>query len=141
MVKTRCHARTKKGLACTVAPVKGTKFCLLHTVGADGLTTAQIIGRWGGSRRTVTISRKGKVGTGPFLPPTDVHEQARILAQLQVEVHQGLCPTRVAQTIATLANSYLGAIELIEFAEKLKELERKLGMEGPLDRLDEDVVQ
>ena len=36
-----------------------------------------------------------------FKEPKDVHEQAAILALLQVEVHDGRCPTRVAQTIAT----------------------------------------
>ena len=140
-MKNKCHARTKKGKACTVGAVQGTKFCILHTVNENGLTGAQVIGQRGGQRKTLTLSRKGENKTGPFLPPTDVHEQARILAQLQVEVHQGLCPTRVAQTIATLANSYLGALELIEFGEKLKELERRLGMESPIDRVDEEIVQ
>ena len=142
MNKNRCHARTKKGRACSVGAVKGTKFCLLHTVDeSTGLTQAQIIGRWGGTRRTLTISRKEKTKTGPFLPPTDVRDQARILAQLQVEVHQGICPTRVALTIATLANSYINALEVADFGEKLRDLEKRMGLESPIDRLEEEQVQ
>jgi hypothetical protein len=141
-MKNKCHARTKKGRACSVGAVKGTKFCLLHTVDeSTGLTQAQIIGRWGGTRRTLTISRKGETAITRFKKPKSIQEQAAILALLQVEVHDGLVPTRVATTIATLANAYINAMEVADFAEKLRDLEKRMGLESPIDRLEEEIVQ
>ena len=131
MPKNRCHAKTKKGQPCTVGALTGTKLCFMHTPGM-----ATYVGTRGGQRRSLIISRDGENATTSFAAPTDVRSQAQLLAQLQVDVRNGAVPTRVASTIATLANSYLGALELIEFGEKLKELEARLGVESPLDRLD-----
>ena len=137
----RCTATTRKGKACSRRSLEGTKRCLFHTVNENGLTGAQIIGQRGGQRKTLTLSRKGESAITRFKEPKDVHEQAAILALLQVEVHDGLVPTRVAQTIATLANAFINAMEVVEFGQKLRDLERRLGLESPIDRLDEEIVQ
>lgn len=135
MAKNRCHAKTKKGRPCTVGALTGTHLCFMHTPGM-----ATLAGTRGGQRRTLIISRNGENATASFEAPTDLPSQARILAQLQVDVRNGVVPTRVASTISTLANSYVAALELIEFGEKLKELEARLGVESPLDRLDVELL-
>lgn len=134
--KTRCTATTKKGKQCTAPAVAGTKFCFFHT----GDNAVQV-GARGGGRRNLIVSRDGETAPTHFEPPKTVEEQAAILAQLQAQVHKGQCPTRVAATIATLANSFLGALEMIEFGKKLKELEARLGVDSALDRLEEERVQ
>lgn len=131
MAKNKCKAKTKKGTPCTVGALTGTSLCFMHTPGM-----ATYVGTRGGQRRSLIISRDGDNATASFDAPTDIRSQARLLAQLQVDVRNGVVPTRVASTIATIANSYLSALELIEFGEKLKELEARLGVDSPLDRLD-----
>jgi hypothetical protein len=95
---------------------------------------AERYGRKGGMRRTVYSPD----GLTPFAAPTSARDQAAILAQLEVETHQGKIDPKVASTISTLANAYLGALELIEFGEKLKELEARMGIPDPVSRLERD---
>jgi len=133
--KVQCEAKTKKGNRCTSGALTGTKRCVIHTPGM-----ASLMGKRGGSRRTLVISRHGETALASFEAPTDIHSQARVLAQLQVDVRNGVVPTRVASTIATLANSYLGALELIEFGEKLKELESRLGITDAITQPESDAT-
>jgi hypothetical protein len=128
--KRLCSSMTKKGEPCTQRCWNSTEKCLLHQPGY-----AASIGRKGGSRRARYDSDK----LTPFEAPTSAREQASILAQLQVETHRGLIDPKTASCISTLANAYLSALEMIEFGEKLKELEKRLGVSNdPLERLSRD---
>lgn len=129
--KGRCEANTKAGEPCPQWAMKGQRRCAMHVPG-----NAVKFGQRGGMRRTVYSPD----GLAPFAPPTSAKEQAAILAQLEVETHQGKIDPKVASTISTLANAYLGALELIEFGEKLKELEAHLGISDPLSRLERDAT-
>lgn len=123
--KRLCSSMTRKGTPCTQHCWNNTNKCLLHQPGY-----AASIGRRGGLRR----ARYDPKTLTPFAAPTSASEQARILAQLQVETHQGLIDPKTASCISTLANAYLNALELIEFGEKLKDLERRVGITSdPLD--------
>jgi hypothetical protein len=129
--KGRCEARTKAGAPCPQWAMKGQKRCAMHVPG-----NAVKFGQRGGMRRTVYSPD----GLTPFAPPSNAREQAAILAQLEVETHQGKIDPKVASTISTLANAYLGALELIEFGEKLKELEARVGIADPLSSLARDAT-
>lgn len=124
-----CIATARSGQRCKAAPMHGTKYCPLHTEGV-----ASKLGQRGGRRRAIFDPDN----LLPFNAPTNAHEQAAILAQLEVETHQGKIDPKVASTISTLANAYLGALELIEFGEKLKVLEARMGIADPLTRLERD---
>jgi hypothetical protein len=122
-----CTAKTKSGAPCKAHAVRGKTFCLLHLNPENAVN----LGRKGGHRRAIY----NPDALTPFAAPTNVHEQAAILAQVQVEVHQGKLDPRVATTIGTLAGAYLNALEIIEFGSKLQQLEKLCGMETPLSRL------
>jgi hypothetical protein len=122
-----CTAKTKSGTPCKAHAVRGKNFCLLHLNPENAVN----LGRRGGHRRAIYSPD----ALTPFAAPTNVHQQAAILAQVQVEVHQGKLDPRVASTIGTLAGAYLNALEIIEFGSKLQQLEKLCRMETPLARL------
>ena len=122
-----CTANTKSGAPCKAHAVRGKTFCLLHLNPENAIN----LGRRGGHRRAIYDPDE----VTPFSAPTSAQEQAAILAQVQVEVHQGKLDPRVATTIGTLAGAYLNALEIIEFGSKLRQLEKLCGMETPLARL------
>ncbi len=125
----RCSAPTKAGNACPQFAMVGETRCALHIPG-----NAQRFGQRGGARRAIFDPSE----LTPFAAPTSAREQAAILAQLQVETHQGKIDPKVASTISTIANAYLSALELVEFSEQLKELEERVGVENPLSQFRRD---
>jgi hypothetical protein len=125
----RCSALTKAGNSCPQFAMIGETRCAFHVPG-----NAQRFGQRGGARRALYNPDE----LTPFAAPTSAREQAAILAQLEVETHEGKIDPKVASTISTIANAYLSALELVEFSEKLRELEERVGVDDPMSQLRRD---
>jgi hypothetical protein len=124
--KARCSAMTKKGEPCPQWSIRGQKFCPMHVPG-----NAAKFGRRGGMRRAIYNPAE----LSHFVRPQTVEDVVSILGQITVEVHKGQLDPRVGQVLGSLAGTFLSALELKEFGAKLRELEKRLGVNSdPLDR-------
>lgn len=121
-----CIATAKSGKRCKCPPMRGTRYCPMHTPGV-----ASKLGEKGGRRRAIF----NPDGLEHFAAPTCVRDQIKILAQLQVETHTGKLDPKVASTISTLANAFVSCLELEQFGEKIKAMEARLGLLDPTETL------
>jgi hypothetical protein len=108
--------------------VHGTKYCVLHTKG-----NAEKYGQRGGHRRAIFNPEN----LAQFEAPRSLDEVITVVGQLATETHQGRCDPRVAQVVGTLMTTLLNALEVREFGQKLKDLAREVGINDPLDLLEE----
>jgi hypothetical protein len=65
----------------------------------------------------------------PFTQPQTARDVAGVLSQVMCEVHTGKCEPRVANALAYLASSYLGAMAVVEFGERISALEEAQQLE------------
>lgn len=112
-----CKAIARSGERCKTAPVRGTKYCMMHT--GDN---AQRLGAKGGRRRAIYNPE----GLEPFTRPQNAGEMQLLLAQTIVEVRSGKLDPRVANTIAYLGTAFLSALETWQLESRLQALEARL---------------
>jgi hypothetical protein len=109
-----CIATARSGKRCKAAPVRGTKYCPLHS--GD---TAKVLGARGGRRRAIFDPDK----LTHFAAPTSARDLATIMAQLMLEVHGARLDTKASNAIACLGQTFLQALNNGEIEDRLSKLE------------------
>jgi hypothetical protein len=126
-----CIATARSGKRCRCAPLRGSKYCALHTEGI-----AAKLGEKGGRRRAIFNPDK----LLRFEPPKTVDECLSILGQIAAETHRGEIDPRVASTVSGILNTLLAGIEVKEQGALLAELERRTGLQDSLSQLRDEVT-
>jgi hypothetical protein len=127
----RCVAITKAGDPCPRPQMGGLNVCNFHREGG-----AARAGQIGGHRRSVYNPDK----LFHFEAPKTVDECLAILGQIAAETHRGELDPRVANTLSTVLNTLLSAIEIKEQGALLAELERRTGLQDSVSQLRDEVT-
>jgi hypothetical protein len=127
----RCVAITKAGDPCPRPQMAGLNVCNFHREGG-----AARAGQIGGHRRSVYNPDK----LFHFEAPKTVDECLAILGQIAAETHRGELDPRVANTLSTVLNTLLSAIEIKEQGALLAELERRTGLQDSVSQLRDEVT-
>jgi hypothetical protein len=127
----RCEAITKAGNPCPRPQMAGLNVRNFHREGG-----AARAGQIGGHRRSVYNPDK----LFHFEAPKTVDQCLAILGQIAAETHRGDLDPRVANTLNTVLNTLLSAIEIKEQGALLAELERRTGLQDSLAQLRDEVT-
>jgi len=113
----QCQAITKAGHPCRAHALKDKKFCLTHD--PESKNQMRVYAQKGGQ-----VKKKIQVHLAPVKFQGDVKEILDLLADTINRVRSNHMPARTANTIGYLANVMIKALEISQFNDRLKEVER-----------------
>jgi len=113
----QCQATTKAGNPCRAHALKGKKYCLTHDPESKNQMEAY-------ARRGGQVKKKIQVQLAPIKFEGDVKEILDLLVDTINRVRSNHMPARTANTIGYLANVMIKALEVSQFDDRLKEVER-----------------
>jgi hypothetical protein len=112
----KCEAKRKAGGRCNRNAVRGSKTCYWHIPG-----NAARAGQLGGRRRRIYNS----ADLATLDVPGNAVELAKFLAITMHETRGGNIDPRVSNAVSQLAGSFLRAIEVGNFEERIAALEKQ----------------
>ena len=111
-----CQATTRAGRRCAAPPVRGQKYCALHS---DPNRAAEL-GRKGGARnRKVYDGEADNVSA-----PESAGDVKRMLAETMADIRAGKMDPKLGSTLGYLGMSLLRAFEVADFEQRLERLEQ-----------------
>ena len=113
----QCQAKTKAGNQCKAHALTGKKYCLAHD--PESKNQLKAYAQKGGQ-----VKKKVQVCLAPVKFKGDVKEILDLLADTINRVRSNHMPARTANTIGYLANVMIKALEVSQFDDRLKEVER-----------------
>jgi hypothetical protein len=111
---TACIATARTGQRCKAAPMRGTKYCPLHTEGV-----ASKLGERGGRRRAIFNPQNLE----PMSTPQNAEDLSRLAMQTLVEVRAQRLDTKVATCIFYGIGTARVVLETVDLDSRLKALE------------------
>jgi len=118
MEQTRkCKATNKEGKQCRDWALHGKDYCFIHDPESKEARALAI--RKGGK-----VKKKVQVSLAPIEFKGDAKEVLDLLADTVNRVRSGEMPPRIANTVGYLAGHMIKALEMAEFEDRLKKVER-----------------
>jgi uncharacterized protein (UPF0216 family) len=124
-----CQAKSaRSGKPCTARPIRGTKYCNMHTE-----NRASLLGKLGGHPRLQFDVSKLK----RFAPPNDAGEMRHLLAVMIIEMREGKIDVELATKVSYVASVFLKSAEQedMKFVKaELEELKKRFSTQPVRDR-------
>lgn len=111
-----CIATARSGKRCQAAPMRGTKYCPLHTPGV-----ASKLGQRGGRRRAIFNPE----GLEPISTPQNAADLSRLVMQTLVEVRAQKIDVKVATCIFYGIGTARVVLETADLDARVKALEER----------------
>jgi hypothetical protein len=111
-----CIATARTGKRCKAAPMRGTKYCPLHTEGM-----AAKLGERGGRRRAIFNPQNLE----PMSTPQNAEDLSRLAMQTLVEVRAQRLDTKVATCIFYGIGTARVVLETVDLDARLRALEER----------------
>jgi len=111
---TACIATARSGKRCKAPPLRGKKYCALHTPGV-----ASKLGQRGGRRRAIFDPAQLK----EFSAPSSAQEFKTLLGTTAIELREGKLEARTANALSCLASGFLACLQHGELELRLRALE------------------